>query len=89
MSVGSHLNSNNSVNLSSLTIVTNLHVAYNSPTPSPHKQHTSDTPYSPGELGKLADNFALELAQTGWECFIHQKQCSHSDNPSIRHIRRP
>jgi hypothetical protein len=89
MSVGSHLNSNNSVNLSSLTSVTNLHVAYNSPTPSPHKKHTSDTPYSPRELGKLADDFALELGQTVWEGFICQKQRPHSVNPSIHHIRHP
>jgi hypothetical protein len=69
--VDDYLISNTLVYPLSLTDATNLNIVYPSPTPSPHKQNTSIPLYSPGELGKLANTFALEMAQMGWDRFVY------------------
>jgi hypothetical protein len=60
-----------------------------SPTTSPQKRRRTLAPYTPGELGKLAQRNAQDLAQLGWFNFFHQQQHPTSIHPSIHTIPHP
>jgi hypothetical protein len=47
------------------------------------------SPYSRGELGKLACEAAVELERLGWRRFFHSQQQPHSVSPTIHGIKHP
>jgi hypothetical protein len=47
------------------------------------------SPYSRGELGKLACEAAVELERLGWRRFFHSQQRPHSVSPTIHGIKHP
>ncbi len=60
-----------------------------SPTTSPQKRRRTLAPYTPGELGKLAQRNAQDLARLGWFNFFHQQQHPTSIHPSLHTIPHP
>jgi len=60
-----------------------------SPTTSPHKRRRTLASYTPGELGKLAQRNAKDLARLGWSTFFHQQQHPTSIHPSLHTIPHP
>ncbi len=76
------------------------HHPYPSPTHSSPPVGTTNFPskrprpslppvYSPGELGKYAEQAAVQLAQLGWSSFIRLHQHPASLHPTLHHLAHP
>jgi hypothetical protein len=75
-------------NLTGSPVVANLMSTNPTLTPTKRSRHSLQ-PNSPGELGKLAQCHARELARWGWERFFYNHQLPTSINNSISSIPHP